>query len=160
MAERRGRGEGGVHFEHSPGTNHRPGSGKGNDPDNTKQHRGCTGPWRGEVVLSNSAGERVVRKRVSASTKTELYEKLKDLKDELGQGVRSSATYTVQMAADDWLATLTDKADETVATQGYVLKPLLEKIGKIKLRELDADDVLRGLKSIAATRTTRTLRGI
>ena len=77
MAERRGRGESAVYFEHRAGTAHKPGSER--DPENAL-HRGCTGRWRGEVLVSNRAGRRV-RKQVSATTKTELYRRLKDLKD-------------------------------------------------------------------------------
>jgi len=157
MAERRGRGEGKVYFEHRSGTQHRP-TGPASDPDNKLYHRGCSGVWRGEVVISNAAGQRVVRKRVNAATKTDLYRRLKELKDELAQGIRSSATYTVQAACDDWLDSLTDKAPKTVKTQREMLTPLLDKIGKIVLRDLEADHVIRALSEVAQTRSSRTVR--
>jgi hypothetical protein len=81
----------------------------------------------------------VVRKRVNAATKTELYGRLKELKEELAQGVRSSATYTVPAACDDWLESLTDKAAKTVRTQREMLTPLLDEIGKVVLRDLEAE---------------------
>lgn len=109
------------------------------------------------MLVSNRAGKRV-RKRVSAATKTELQERLKELQDELGQGVVSSATYTVNKAVDDWLATLADKSEQTVTTQRYLLDPLMTEIGKTVLRDLQADDVMSGLKAIGATRTSRTVR--
>jgi hypothetical protein len=155
MAERRrGRSEGAVYFEHKSGTKDRPGAGK--DPENSF-HRGCAGVWRGEVVLNDAAGVRAVRKRANAATKTELYRRLKDLKDELSQGVRSSATYTVRDACDDWLASMADKAPKTVSTNKEMLDPLLDKIGERVLRDLEADHVIRGLKAIAETRSSRTV---
>ena len=48
------------------------------------------------------AGKRV-RRKVSGRTKTEVKDKLQDLHDELRAGIRSSPTYTVQDAVDDWL---------------------------------------------------------
>lgn len=157
MAERRGRGEGQVYFEHRSGTQRKP-KGQAIDPANKLYHRGCSGVWRGEVVISNAAGQRVVRKRVNAATKTDLYRPLKELKEELAQGVRSSATYTVQAACDDWLGSLTDKSNKTVRTQREMLTPLLYEIGKIVLRDLEADHVIRALSAIAETRASRTVR--
>jgi integrase len=154
MAERRGRNEGSTYFEHLPGTAHKAGTSR--DPENPL-HRGCTGRWRGEVLVSNRAGKRV-RKRVSAATKTELYQRLADLKSELSQGIRSSGTYTVQAACDDWLGSLTDKAPKTVQTQRELLAPLTAEIGKTVLRDLEADHVIRALQVIAETRSSRTVR--
>jgi hypothetical protein len=120
MAERRGRGESAVYFEHRRGTGHKP-TGPASDPENKLYHRGCTGVWRGEVVINNAAGVRVVRKRVNAATKTELYRRLKELKDELAQGVSSSATYTVRAACDDWLESMTDPQQRRPVDSGDYL---------------------------------------
>ena len=45
-----------------------------------------------------------VRKTVTGLTKTAVKTKLRQLRQELDNGVRSSATYTVSNALDDWLA--------------------------------------------------------
>jgi hypothetical protein len=52
--------------------------------------------WVGTVSLGYKAGERV-RKTVTGRTK------LRQLRQELDNGVRSSATHTVGGALDDWL---------------------------------------------------------
>ena len=59
--------------------------------------------WVGAVSLGYKAGKRV-RKTVTGRTKTAVKAKLRQLRQELDNGVRSSATYTVGNALDDWLA--------------------------------------------------------
>jgi hypothetical protein len=44
-----------------------------------------------------------IRRKVFGRTKQEVREKLKTLHQELSTGVRSSSTYTVREAVDDWL---------------------------------------------------------
>lgn len=61
-------------------------------------------------------------------------------------------------AIEDWLASLTDKTAKTVQTQKEILDPLDAVIGKTVLRELEADDLIRGLQAIAKTRASRTVR--
>ena len=70
------------------------------------------------VSLGYMAGKRVHRK-VTGRTKTEVKAKLRDLRRDLGSGVRSSATYTVGDALDDWLANgLSGRSDRTNAHSG------------------------------------------
>lgn len=148
---RRGRNTGSVYFEHQPGTEHKAGS------DGNVHHRGCTGKWRGEVTVN--VGGKQVRRRVSAKTKTEVYSRLKDLQDELGQGVRTSGSYTVADAVDDWLdGPMADRSPKTVQTLRELLSPLTSVIGRTVLRDLTADDVSGALRTIAGTRSTRTVR--
>jgi integrase len=64
----------------------------------------------------------------------------------------------VEEAAEDWLASLSDKSPKTISTNREMLDPLLAEIGKTVLRELEADDVIRALQAIAETRSTRTVR--
>ncbi len=141
---RRARIDGAVYFEHATET----------ECGDDRYHRSCTGRWRGEVLISSRAG-----KRVSARTKTEMYERLSELRDELGQGIRSSATYTVENAVTDWLGSLVDKSAKIVSTNREILAPLLDEIGrKAILRDLQADDVIKALTAIAETRSSRTVR--
>jgi len=124
-----------------------------------RYHRRCTGRWRCELNLGKDGKGKRRRRKVSAKTKAELYEKLDELRDELDQGVRSSRTYTVTQAVDDWLAgPMADRAAKTISTQHEMLDPLTAVIGEIVLRDLTADDVSKGLIKIAATRSTRTVR--
>lgn len=99
-----------------------------------------------------------MRRRLSAKTKTELYEKLDELRQELAIGVRSSATYTVDAAVKDWLESQADRHPKTVTTLTELLAPLRKSIGRIVLRKLTADEVLAALKESAATRSSRTVR--
>ena len=69
--------------------------------------------WVGAVSLGYKAGKRV-RKTVTGRTKTAVKAKLRQLRQELDNGVRSSATYTVGNALDDWLAGgLSGRSDRT-----------------------------------------------
>ena len=79
--------------------------------------------------------------------------------EETDQGVRSSRSYTVAKAVDEWLAgPMGDRAPKTVATQREILEPLTDIIGQIALRDLAADDISKSLIKIGATRSTRTVR--
>jgi hypothetical protein len=79
---------------------------------------------------------------VSAKTKTEVYAKLGELREELAQGVRSSPNYMAGQAITDWLASLSDLNKKTVATLTELLTPLKGSLGEVVLRELTADQVL------------------
>lgn len=101
---RRGQGQDAVYFDHA-----------GTERRDSRNHRSCTGLWRGEVSLGrDGAGKRRWRK-VSGRSKTQVYDRLKELRAELDDGVKSSGSYTVQRAADDWLANgMADRAPKTI----------------------------------------------
>lgn len=124
-----------------------------------RYHRRCTGRWRGELNLGKDGQGKRRRRKVSAKSKAELLDKLEDLREETDQGVRSSRSYTVAKAVDEWLAgPMGDRAPKTIATQREILEPLTGIIGQIALRDLTADDVSKSLIKIAETRSTRTVR--
>lgn len=148
MANRGRRGEDAVYFAHN----------RGAVCYDTRYHRKCSGRWRAEVSLGTDIEGKRVRRRLSAKTKTELYEKLDELRQELAIGVRSSATYTVDAAVKDWLESQADRHPKTVTTLTELLAPLRKSIGRIVLRKLTADEVLAALKESAATRSSRTVR--
>jgi hypothetical protein len=80
-----------------------------------------------------------VRRKVTGRTKTEVKAKLRNLRRDLDSGVRSSATYTVGAALDDWLANgLSGRSDRTKELYRDTVKPLRERLGDVKLRELTA----------------------
>jgi hypothetical protein len=141
------RGDDAVYFDHA-----------GTPCKDTRYHRQCSGRWRGEVSLGKDGAGRRVRRKVSARTKSQVYDKLDDVRKELAQGVRTSSTYTVQDACDDWLDSMGDKSAKTRSTNKEMLDPLLTEIGQRVLRDLEADHVIMGLKIIAETRSTRTVR--
>jgi hypothetical protein len=73
--------------------------------------------------------------------------------------VKSSPTYTVDQAVEDWLKlAMTDKAPKTIATLNQILEPVTAQIGKTVLRDPTGEDLRKALVSIAATRSTRTVR--
>jgi hypothetical protein len=90
-AKRRGRGEDSVYYDHT---------GKCQDAD---KHRHCPGRWRGVVSLGLDADGKRIRKKLSGRAETEVREKLKELHSDLDEGVKSSPTYSVQLAIADWL---------------------------------------------------------
>ena len=122
-------------------------------------HKGCDGRWRGVVSLGSGPDGKRVRKKVSGKTKTEVKDKLKALHSELSAGVRTSHSYTVEKAVDDWLATgLPGRAEKTLEANRDSLRPLLASIGRMPLADLTAQDVRAALGSMARTHATRTIQ--
>src|SRR5690242_7917926 len=94
--------------------------------------------WVAAVSLGHKGGKRV-RRKVFGRTKTEVKVKLRELRRDMENGVRSSATYTVSAALDDWLANgLSGRSDRTKELYRDTVKPLRERLGDVKLRELTA----------------------
>jgi integrase len=124
-----------------------------------RYHRRCSGRWRGELNLGKDGSGRRTRRKVSGSSKAEVESRLAEVHRELDQGVKSSPTYTVEQAVQDWLKLdMGDKAPKTITTLTEILEPLTDKLGKIVLRNLTAEDVRKVLASIANTRASRTVR--
>jgi integrase len=114
--------------------------------------------WVAAVSLGYKGGKRV-RRKVTGRTKTEVRTKLRDLRRDLDSGVRSSATYTVGDALDDWLANgLSGRSDRTRELYRDTVKALRERLGEVKLRELTAGDVQETLDALAGRLSTRSLR--
>jgi hypothetical protein len=91
-----------------------------------------------------------VRPRVSGKTKTIVQERLKKFHEELESGLRTSQSYTVRRAAEDWLREgLGGRSAKTVKKNENVLAPILAAIGARKLRELTAGDVHHALTTMA-----------
>lgn len=112
-----------------------------------------------EINLGTDGAGRRRRRKLSAASKAELESKVDAARRELAQGVKSSPTYTVDEAVDDWLNLgMGDKAPKTIATLGDLLAPVTAQLGKSKLRELTSEDVRKALVSIAETRSSRTVR--
>ena len=99
---------------------------------------------------------------MTGRTKTEVKLKLRDLRRDLDKGIRPNATYTVGDALDDWLANgLSGRSDRTRELYQDTVKPLRERIGEVKLRELTAGDVQETLDALAGRRPqVRPLGGL
>jgi hypothetical protein len=87
-----------------------------------------------------------IRRKVTGRTKTEVRDKLKKLKSEADAGLKTSASYTLAKAVDDWAAEALDGlAAKTVRSHLDLLRPVTMLIGNIPLRDLTAHDVRRAL---------------
>ncbi len=68
---------------------------------------------------------------MTGRTKTEVRDKLKKLQAEADVGLKTSASYTVSKAVDDWAAEALDGlADKTVRSHVDVLRPVTMLIGQ------------------------------
>jgi integrase len=99
-----------------------------------------------------------IRRKVTGRTKTEVRDKLKKLQAEAHAGLKTSASYTLSKAVDDWAAVALDGlAAKTVRSHIDLLRPVTVLIGNVPLRDLTAHDVRRALNKLAETRSTRTI---
>ena len=81
----------------------------------------------------------LIRRKVTGRTKTEVRDKLKKLQAEADAGLKTSASYTVAKAVDDWAAEALDGlAAKTVRSHADLLRPVTMLIGNIPLRDLTA----------------------
>jgi integrase len=144
--KRRALGEDAIYFDH-----------RGACRDALK-HRQCPGRWLGVVSLGSDVGGKRIRKKVYGRTKTDVKDRLRLLHEELDQGIKTSASYTLETAVTDWLEHgLDGRSAKTISTNREALAPLLPLIGKIPLRELTAAHVRAALTRLASTRSTRTV---
>jgi integrase len=113
----------------------------------------------GAISLGYGPDGKRIRRKVSGKTKQEVRAKLQALHQELNSGVRSSSTYTVREAVEDWLREgLDGTSDRTRTLYEGLLGPLLEVIGARPLRLLSAGDVRSGLGKLSARYSTRSLQ--
>jgi integrase len=113
------------------------------------------------VSLGYEANGKRVKKKVTASTKTAVGDKLKELHRQLDKGIvppPGYATYTVRQAAAAWLADgLPGRSVKTVKKNEFLLGPILDVIGDKKMRELTAGDVRLALSKMAAAHSSATV---
>ena len=113
----------------------------------------------GAVSLGFGPDGKRSRRKVSGRTKQEVRDKLKALHAELDRGLRTSSTYTVQKAVEDWLeGGLPGRSDRTRSVYKEALAPLMRQIGTRPLKELTAGDVRTGLEALSDGLSTRYLQ--
>jgi integrase len=113
----------------------------------------------GAMSLGFGPDGKRVRRKVYGRTKVEVRDKLKALHGEVDRGLRTSATYTVRQAVEDWLSGgLPGRAERTRRCYQSATAPLLEIIGSKPLRELSAGDVRAGLEALSGRLSTRYLQ--
>ncbi len=134
--KRRGRGEDSIYFDKSKGT------------------------WVGAISRGYAPSGTRRRPKVYGRTKTEVRNKLRDLRKELETGVKSAARYTVADAVTDWLARgLKGRSTKTLAKNRHLAYGhVIPMLGRAKLRELTADDVDDWLEAKRNDLATSTLR--
>jgi integrase len=142
MTARRGRGEGGLHW------------------DENRQR------WIATVTIGHDGrGKRITRK-ASGRTKTEAKSKLRELLRDQDDGTPTPKDgYTVADAVTYWLSYgLRGREEATIANYTALAKThILPALGKRRLRELSAEDVdewLTGESHRCSTRTLRLLHSI
>ena len=113
----------------------------------------------GAVSLGFGPDGKRLRRKVSGRTKQEVRDKLKALHAELDRGLRTSSTYTVRQAVDDWLeGGLPGRSERTRSVYREALKPLMGEIGSRPLKELTVRDVRAGLEALSTRLSTRYLQ--
>jgi hypothetical protein len=99
----------------------------------------ANGTWVGAISLGWRPDGSRIRRKVTGRTKTEVREKLKKLQAEADAGLKTSASYTVAKAVDDWAAEALDGlADKTVRSHVDLLRPVTMLTGNVPLRDLTA----------------------
>ena len=68
----------------------------------------ANGTWVGAISLGWRPDGKRIRRKVTGRTKTEVRDKLRKLQAEAGAGLRTSASYTLAKAVDDWAAEALD----------------------------------------------------
>jgi integrase len=114
----------------------------------------------GAVSLGFSPAGTRIRRKVTGRTKAEVRAKLRELHQEVDSGLKTSHSYTVNDALDDWLAQDLDGVSvRTVALYRGTIAPMLRaQLGTVRLRELTAGDVQAALTALAARVSTRTVQ--
>ncbi|WP_369359600.1 tyrosine recombinase XerC [Streptomyces sp. cg2] len=116
----------------------------------------------GAISLGYTPAGKRNRPKVSGKTKTEVRRKLRKLRKELEGGAKTSPTYTVEQAVNDWLSRgLAGREESSIAAYTSLAKNhVIPALGRAKLRELEADDVEEWLADKAKTLSDETLRRI
>src|SRR5215471_9138218 len=114
----------------------------------------------GAVSLGFSPAGTRIRRKVTGRTKAEVRGKLRELHQEVDSGLKTSHSYTVNDALDDWLAQDLDGVSARTVTlyRGTIAPMLREQLGTVRLRELTAGDVQAALTVLAARVSTRTVQ--
>jgi integrase len=116
----------------------------------------------GAVSLGYAPNGKRRRPKVYGRTKTEVRNKIRDLKKEVQTGVKAPANYTVADAVNDWLERGLKGRDEKTVSKNRTMadRHLIPFIGKAKLKDLSADDIDDWLDDRAEVLATRSLRDL
>jgi integrase len=94
---------------------------------------------------------------VRGKTKTQVRDRLDQLREEIAAGVRTSATYSIEQCVRDWLESI-ERDPHTMETfTGQAEKWIYPRIGAKKLKSFSATDADRFFLEIASCLSKRTL---
>jgi integrase len=111
----------------------------------------------GSISLGfNSDGSRN-RRSVRGRTKTDVKDKLDELRQEINAGVRTPATYTVELCVKDWLDSIERDPHTMKTIVGQADNWIYPKIGVTKLRDFTATDADNFFKELGQVLSKRTL---
>jgi hypothetical protein len=117
------------------------------------------GGWTGAISLGFLPNGRRNRPKRKGRTKTEVKKKLKELVDDLERGINTDNHYTVGQCVDDFLAKgLKGKSDNTHKVYRSLAKNhITPAIGRMKLKELNAEHVEEWLDGLAQDLSSETV---
>jgi integrase len=111
----------------------------------------------GKISLGfNSDGTRN-RPSVRGKTKAEVRDKLEKLREEISVGVRTPATYTVELCVEDWLESIERDPHTMETLTGQAKNWIYPRIGATKLRDFTATDADNFFKELGQVLSKRTL---
>jgi integrase len=97
------------------------------------------------------------RPSVRGKTKAEAKDNLDKLRDEIKAGIRTPATYTIELCVNDWLDSI-ERDPHTMATiTGQAKNWIYPKIGKTKLKDFTATDADKFFKELGGVLGKRSL---
>jgi integrase len=105
----------------------------------------------------NGDGKTRNRPSVRGKTKAEVKDNLDKLRDEIKAGIRTPATYTIELCVKDWLDSI-ERDPHTMATiTGQAKNWIYPKIGKTKLKDFTATDADKFFKELGGVLGKRSL---
>jgi integrase len=111
----------------------------------------------GRISLGFDGDGKRLRRSVRGKTKTEVKDKLEELRAEIKAGIHTPATYTVGQCVADWLDSLTLDPVTVAEYRGQAEKWIYPKLGATKLKDFKATDADRFFKDLGKALGKRSL---
>jgi len=111
----------------------------------------------GRISLGFDSDGKRLRRSVRGKTKTEVKDKLEELRAEIKAGINTPATYTVRQCVEDWLDSLTLDPVTIAEYRGQAEKWIYPKLGSRKLKEFKAAAAERFFKDLGKVLGKRSM---
>jgi integrase len=111
----------------------------------------------GRISLGFDSDGKRLRRSVRGKTKTEVKDKLEELRAEIKAGIHTPATYTVKQCVADWLDSLTLDPVTVAEYRRQAEKWIYPKLGATKLKDFKATDADRFFKDLGKVLGKRSL---